>query len=143
MDKYTYFNLSQYKTSLDSIVDKVSGKTAFVVARNLRLINDEVEEYRKKTEEIVRKYGEEQDDGMIRIVDPEKVKKADEEYVGISNLEISVDILKIEENDLMNTNLTAREMMAIDWMVNHPEPAPKPGAKANESLPGDADRFGI
>lgn len=143
MEKVSYINLSNYLDSLNMVLDKVSGKAAFVVARNHRLIEPEVKTYNDKVNEIIRKYGDEQDDGTIRIVDPEKIAKADEEYIGISNLEISLDILKINEHDIENSNMTAREILAIDWMVDHPEPEKAPAAKANEELPGDEDRFGI
>lgn len=152
MEKVTYYNLSNYLNTLNPILDKVTGKLGFVVARNHRIIEKEVKAYREKIEEIIKKYGDTDEEAqVIRVSDPEKAKKADKEYVGISNLAISVDILKINEEDLADADLTAKEMLSLSWMIEYPEdkkPEHKeiekgPAAKANEELPGDADRFGL
>ena len=142
MEKVSYIKLQEYFNSLTPVLDKVTGKAAFVIARNRRLIEPEINTYRDKVNEIIRKYGTDDGTGTIRINDPEKVKEADKEYIGISELEISIDLLKLNEADIEFSDLTAREMLDIDWMIEHPEPV-KIAAKANEEVPGDEDRFGI
>ena len=43
----------------------VKGIVGFKIARNLRMINEELKEYNEKKEELFRKYGEEKDNQLI------------------------------------------------------------------------------
>ena len=88
--------------------------TAYTVARNISLLNIELETFDKSRIELIKKYGEEQDDGNTSVL-KDKIPEYNRELSELLNLEIEINITMINPEKL--TGLTPFDMMAIDWML--------------------------
>ena len=139
--KYTNIQLDTYMNVLSQCLD-ANGVVGFAIAHNFRKIKDQIKEYIDKKNEIIRKYGETRPNGDIAISDPEKLDLANNELEQYAKLEVSCDIMKVEEEAFRDCGLSARHILALDFMT-------KPTVKT-EGMPvdpndpiGDDDRFGI
>lgn len=114
----TNIEMSNYLSSLRSISDKITGKLAYAVARNIRKISNELIEFDKVREEHIRKYGTKNDNGEYVIhKDTEAFDsfvKDMEEYAMISH---DVDIYMVDAEDVFKSNLTADEILKLDFMI--------------------------
>ena len=96
----------------------VKGIVGFKIARNLRMINEELKEYNEKKEELFRKYGEEKDNQLIIEKDSENYPLFLEEMKPYEEQEVSFDFRMITEEELASSDLTAEQMYVLsDYMV--------------------------
>lgn len=111
--------ISLYTQNLQGISSKVSGKLAYVVARNIRKLTDEVIEYERIKNDLIVKYGTVNENGqsVIKVNTPEynEFLKEINEY---ATIEQEVNILMITPEDLYSSTLTAEEMLNIDFMID-------------------------
>ena len=94
-------------------------KTSVAIARNLRKLNDELKEYREQKDNLIRKYGKENEDGQIGIdmnADREAFAKFVEELTPINQLEFEIDIMKISYDDLPET-ITPETIFGLEFMI--------------------------
>lgn len=139
MEKYSFYTLDVWMETLKPMLE-TTGLIGFAVAHNYRVVNDALNEYAEKKNDIIKKYGEEKD-GMITIVDDEKLAEAEKELSDFAAMEVAVDVMKVPESALADSGLTARQMIEIDWMVEHPK---KEEDKAEDTAEkSDKDRFGF
>ena len=108
--------------SLQSISSKVTGRLAYAVARNVRKIADECQDFIKIKDDLVRKYGTKTEDGnfVIRQNDDSYSKFMDELKV-YTDLQCDVDIYSVDEKELWESALNADEMLMIEFMVKTEE----------------------
>ena len=101
--------------SLKSMEEK--GKVAVKIARNIRMIDDELKEYYQYEAELFKKYGEEKDGQLI----VEKTSPLFEEFSKELNeldLDVEFPFRKITEQELIDSGLSAKQMAMIwDYMV--------------------------
>ena len=105
--------LNDLSTMLD-----VKGIVGFKIARNLRMIQDELKEYIQFKEGLFKKYGEEKDGQLI--VDKNSPNIADflVELEKLNQQEVHFDFRKITEEELAESGLTAGQMALIwDYLV--------------------------
>lgn len=101
--------------ALDSLMDE-KGVVGLKLARNKRMIDDELKEYYRFKQELFRKYGEEKDGQLI--VQGENYSLFIEEMKPLDETEVNFNFRKITEEELARSNLTARQMAVIwEWMV--------------------------
>lgn len=110
--------ISFYTQNLQNISTKVSGKLAYIIARNLRKLVDEIKEYEQIKNDLIVKHGTVNDDGVsfININTPE-YKDFLKEINEYANIEQEVNLLKINPEDLYSSTLTAQEILSIDFMI--------------------------
>lgn len=104
---------------LQSISSKVTGKLGYAVARNIRKIIDECQDFLKIKDELVHKYGTEDENGNIVIKqNTEEYENFIEELQVYSDIQCDVDIFKVNEEELWNSALNANEMLSIEFMID-------------------------
>ena len=117
--EYTNKELSLYMKSAFNCLPFATGITAFVLNHNYKEIYDKITPYIDKRNEIIQKYGEEQEDGSYAIITAENIEKADAELKDYDELKISMDIIKLPETKMADSGLTAAQMMSLSWMTMH------------------------
>lgn len=109
-------------TYLQSISSKVTGKLGFAVAKNIRRIANECDDFMKIKDDLVRKYGTQTDDGNIVIrQNSESYDKFMDELKVYTDLQCDVDIYTVDEKELCESALNADEMLMIGFMVKENE----------------------
>jgi len=110
-----YSQAEQLGIAMVSLLD-TKGSCGLKIARNLRMIQDELKEYYQRKEELFKKYGEEKDGQLI----VDKSSPHFEEFTKELNeldLDVEFNFRKITENELVDSGLTARQMSYIWEMV--------------------------
>lgn len=115
--EYTNDTLLQYLQSAVKCIPYARGITAFVLNHNYKAMYDKLTPYMEVRNNIIMKYGELQDDGTYNIEDSEKLENANSELQDYAELKISIDIIKIPEVKMADSNLTANQMMSLSWMT--------------------------
>lgn len=117
--KLTNIEMSNHLNSLNQISNKAKGKLGYAVARNIRKISDELIEFETLRLEHIHKYGTDNGNGECVI------KKNTEEYhkfitdmQEFANISHDVDIFMINAEFVMDSDLTAEEMIKIEFMIN-------------------------
>lgn len=111
--------ISQAETlavSLSTMLD-VKGVVGYKIARNLRMINDELKDYYEQKQKLFEKYGTEKDGQMVIERNTEEFKKFMEEFSPIMDQEVNFDFRKITEDELIDSGLSAKQMAMIWDMV--------------------------
>lgn len=106
------------KNFLESIANECTGKLGYAVARNIRLLSTELTEYNDRRNELIRKYGVE-NDGVISVENgSEGFYKLMEEMKEYEDIEINIELMKVSEDTLSNSNISADKMLVLmDYMV--------------------------
>lgn len=94
-----------------------TGKLGYAVAKNLRRLKDELTEFYAKREELIRKYGSENEDGSFAIP-KEAVTPFISEFREYESMLFEYSPCKISEDVFCSGNLTSDQMYALDWMVD-------------------------
>lgn len=105
-------------TYLQSISSKVTGKLGFAVAKNMRRIADECQDFINIKDELVRKYGTTTEDGNVVIQqNSDSYNEFIDELKVYTDLQCDVDIYSVDEKELWESSLNADEMLMIEFMV--------------------------
>ena len=109
------YNIRQSILNNDIIHMAFSRKGGLSVARNLKKIDEELTEYSKERDELIRKYSE---DGTTMDKSNPKWDEFVEEFNSISSVETSMDINTITEDDLPE-NCSPAECLALEFMIEN------------------------
>ena len=111
-----YSQAEQLGIAMYSLLE-TKGSCGLKIARNLRMIQDELKEYYQRKEELFKKYGEEKDGQLI----VEKTSPNYEEFMKQLNeldLDVEIPFRKITEQELIDSGLSAKQMTLIwDYLV--------------------------
>ena len=100
------------KTVLETMLE-TKGIVGYKIARNLRMINEELIEYENVKRELFRKYGREENNQLIIDKDSENYPLFLAELKPYQEQEVDFDFRKITEEELENSDLTAQQMMFL------------------------------
>lgn len=89
---------------------QTKGVVGYKIARNLRMINEELKEYNDLKTELFHKYGEVQGDSLIINKDSENYPLYLEEIKPYEEQEVEFNFRKFTEEELQNSDLTAQDM---------------------------------
>ena len=117
LKEYTNDTLLQYLQTMVPVIHRARGVTAFVLNHNYKEIYDKVSPYMDIRNELIQKYGELQEDGSYNIEDPEKLEEANEKLASYAELKLTVDIVKLPEDRMGDSNLTAGQLTSLSWMI--------------------------
>jgi hypothetical protein len=107
-----------YVRALEKISGKVKGKLAYAVARNIRKLSTELVEFQNMSNEAITKFGYPNENGTYTIrIDSDEYKKYLAEMQGVQNIENEVDLMKVSQDVLEESDLNAQEMLSIDFMI--------------------------
>lgn len=117
--KFTNIEMSNYLMSLKNISEKVNGKLAYAVSRNMRKLANEVLEFETIRNNLIEKYGEKNEEGIFVIkIASESYGKFMEEISEYTYIEHEVDIYTINPEVLFSSTLNAEEMSQLDFMIS-------------------------
>ena len=89
------------------------GVVGYKIARNFRMINEELKEYYQKKSDLFQKYGTKDGDNLVIDKNSEGYKAYMEEIAPIEDQEVSFEFRKITEEELEHSELNAQQMMVI------------------------------
>lgn len=116
--KLTNVQMDNYLQAMQNVSDKITGKFAYAVARNMRKISEELVEYQNLKNNAIFKYGEMGEDGRASIlVGSDAYKQFIEEMKDYAEISHDVTIQKITQDELLSSPLNANEILTIDFMV--------------------------
>lgn len=116
-EKMTILQLEQLGYELRKMKG-IKGVVGLTIARNLRMIDDELKEYYEVKNQLFQKYGETQGDQMIINKMSDNYPKFIEEIAPYESQEVNLDFRKVSEDDLSKSELTAEQMyILLDFMV--------------------------
>ncbi len=116
--KLTNIEMSIYLNTLRSISHKVTGKLAYAVARNMRKLADELTEFEKTKNEYIFVNGLADEKGGYSIEPNTKEYNDFLEYIKeYTDIEHEVDIFTVGDEELMKSDLTANEMLSLEFMI--------------------------
>jgi len=92
------------------------GLLGYAVAVNLRKLTDEVQEYAKKRDELIKEYGTDVGDGKYDFT-AESGAALREAMRPYAEMEIDVAVMQIAPEVFYSGNLTSAQMYALSWMV--------------------------
>lgn len=122
--KLTNIKMNLYLSFLKSISNKVTGKLGYAVAKNMRKIASELIEFENIKNEYICEHGEKDKDGVFTIKKDSNEYKAFLDYIEeYALIEHEVDIFEIDEEELAKSNLTAEEMLNLEFMIKKDEEA--------------------
>lgn len=109
------FNLRETLMKNDIMNLSFSRKGGLSVARNLKKIDAELEEFSKKRDDLIREYS---DTGAM---DPSNPKWSEfiTQYSSLSSVEASIEINTITEDELPD-DITPAACISIDFMIDEP-----------------------
>lgn len=111
------FEAEMLGISLETMMD-TKGIVGLKIARNHRMIEDELKEYYQFKQELFKKYGEEKDGQLVISKDSENYPLFISELKPLEEQELNFSFRMIKEDELADSGLTARQMAMIwDWMV--------------------------
>ena len=113
----TYAEAEVLGMSLATLLD-TKGVLGFKIARNMRMIQDEIKEYIQFKEGLFRKYGEEKDGQLIVDKNSPNYEEFAKELEKLEKQEVNFDFRKITEEELIESGLSAKQMTLIwDYLV--------------------------
>lgn len=117
--KLTNIEMNNVLSNLGNISDKVTGKLAYAVARNMRKIGNEIVDFENIRNKLINKYGtlDENENNYVIKVGTEEHKKFMEEISEYTSIEHDVDIYKVDKEEIFKSNLTAKEIINLDFMI--------------------------
>lgn len=119
--KLTNGQMHIYLIQLDSFVKHCkqnNAKVSYAVARNQRILKQELTEYSTKRDELIKKFGEINEVGnyIIDLKNIEATVSFNEGIKEYEDIEVDVDIYTLTEDILEVTSMTAIEMSMIEFM---------------------------
>ena len=100
------------KSVLETMLD-TKGIVGYKIARNLRMVNEELIEYEEVKRELFRKYGREENNQLIIDRDSENYPLFLDELKPYQEQEVEFDFKKITEDELAESGLSANQMMFL------------------------------
>ena len=87
--------------SQQEFISGATGKTGYAIYRNIRILTEENKDYSKMIEELIKKYGKENEDGSYYIDqnDKEAVDAFYKDLVPVSNMVVDVNLYQIDKKD--------------------------------------------
>ena len=97
--------------SLKSMNEK--GKVAVKIARNIRMIDDELKEYYQYEAELFKKYGEEKDGQLVIDKNSDNYQKFLNEMQPLDNEEVSFNFRRFTDEELENSSLNVNQVLLL------------------------------
>lgn len=92
------------------------GMLGYAIARNRQKLIPEIQEYSKKRDELLRKYGTDIGEGKFNLP-PENAAKFYDELRPYSELTVDVPVMQVDLDVFCSGNLTSSTMETLNWMV--------------------------
>ena len=108
-------NIEAYEALARMNTLRETGRLGYAIAKNMRKIREEIQEYLDKRDEAAMRHGEVTPDGRFR-VEPENVGAYLQEFAALNDIENDIDIMTVDTETFCGGGLTAQDMYALAWM---------------------------
>lgn len=92
------------------------GVLGFAIARNRRILAEELREYAQKRDELLKEYGTDEGDGRFTIK-ADKVPAFSEALRPYAEMTADVAVTQVDAETFCGGNLTSSQMFVLEWMV--------------------------
>ena len=118
--KLTNMQMNTYAYALKRLFNKTEGKLSYVIAKNYRMIMNELKEYEDLKDEAIQKYGEfDEDIGQYKLsIESDNFKNFVEDMKPYDDIESDVNILMLKPDDIYSSALTAQDILDISFMID-------------------------
>ena len=99
-----------------SLLAEIKGSAGLKIARNKRMIDDELKEYYERKQELFKKYGTQE--GEFLKIPKENEKAFMGEMLPLSEMEVDFNFRKLTEAELIESGMTSAQMSLIWEMVD-------------------------
>ena len=105
------------------------GVQAYKIAKVLNIINSELELYDKSRQQLIKEYGQKDQNGQIKIINNQvkiensKINEFNKKMQDLNHLEIELNISLLNINDLAEIKLTPEQIAQILWLINEENPS--------------------
>ncbi|EDT14117.1 DUF1617 family protein [Clostridium perfringens] len=102
---------------------KLPVKVSYAIGKNITKVERELKHYNKERQKLIEEYCLKEDDGTLKItdgnydIDPARLKDFNKEIDELQEIEVEMDIHKFNIELLNGYEMTASEMMCIDFML--------------------------
>ncbi|MDC4243481.1 hypothetical protein [Clostridium perfringens] len=102
---------------------KLPVKASYAIGKNITKVERELKHYNKERQKLIEEYCLKEDDGTLKItdgnydIDPARLKDFNKEIDELQEIEVEMDIHKFNIELLNGYEMTASEMMCIDFML--------------------------
>lgn len=102
---------------------KLPVKVSYAIAKNIEKVERELKHYNKERKKIIEEYCLKENDGTLKItngnydIDPARLNDFNKQIYELQEIEIEMDIHKFNIELLNGYEMTASEMMCIDFML--------------------------
>ena len=113
--KVKLLNIVNSKNAITKLGEKTSydAKTAYRIARNIKEIISELENFEKAKGELFKKYGEKDGDDIK--IKKENTDVFNKELSDILDIDVELDIIMINPEKLSGSS--PFELLAVEWML--------------------------
>lgn len=115
--KLTNQKMDDCYNALNNISERTTGRLGYAIARNLRKLSEELVEYQSLKDKAICKYGQEADGTYSIQIGSEAFENYINEMKEYMNIEHDVQIFTVTEDEVLSSDLNAKEMLAIDFMI--------------------------
>jgi hypothetical protein len=92
------------------------GVLGFAIARNRRILAEELRDYAQKRDELLKEYGTDEGEGRFTIT-ADKVPAFSEALRPYAEMTVDVAVTQVDAETFCGGNLTSSQMYVLDWMV--------------------------
>lgn len=96
----------------------LKAKTAYTVAKDIKMINEEVDNYKKVFNDMLLKYGHEQDGNYVISEQDETFPVFIKEHNELVNTELDLNLVQLSIDDLDGAELTPNQLIALDFLIS-------------------------
>lgn len=98
--------------------EKMPAKLAYAMAKNFRLVNQELEDFEKARTKMLEDNFEKSEDGSRFVIPPEREAEAQKMFDELINTEVDLKVYEIPSEWMTDQlMLTPGEAMAIEWLI--------------------------
>ena len=120
--KLTNVEIDMYVTQLTQLAPKTTGKLGYAIAKNLRVLNNELVEYRKIKDDTIKQFGELSESGYYQIkTDSPAFSEFVKEMKQYDDIISDVNLIMVNPEDIYNSQLNGEETMQLLFMINDEE----------------------
>ena len=118
MNKMKNKEMDELLVGLTGLMDKAQGKLGYAIAKNYRIISNELKEYLGLKDQAIAKFGEPDENGRVRIlIGTESYKNYLEEMKQYDDIESEINIVMVSPDDVYSSDLTAKEISGLLFMI--------------------------
>jgi len=111
--KFKLRQIINMRKSLAKIANQeVSIDKAFVIARNIKFFNQEIENFDERRNELIKKYSTDK-----TTVDKDKEEDFFKELQVLLDVEVEIDLIPVDLSQIKDIKLTAMDLIVLDSIV--------------------------